>query len=156
MVPAPLAVRNLLSDLLGRGVTVAPADPVVVANLPDTVLAVYVDNGLRLSAVVGLELSLAAFAGAALGLIPAGGAEDCVKEKALSPVLAENVAELCNVLSGLLNRSGSSHHRLHRLYLPGDELPADASAHLLAFGQRLDLNVDIARYGQGRFSLSLV
>src|SRR4029079_14067636 len=127
------------------------ADPVVVEDLPDTVLAVYVENGLRLSAVVGLELSLAAFAGAALGLIPAGGAEDCVTDKVLSPVLAENVTELCNVLSGLLNRSSSSHHRLHRLYLPGEELPGDASAHLLAFGQRLDLNVNIARYGAGRF-----
>jgi hypothetical protein len=155
MVPAPIVVRNLLSDLLGREVAVTPAEPVVTADLPTTVLAVYVDKAVRLSAVIGLELSLAAFAGAALGLLPAGGAEDCVKEKSLSPMLAENVKELCNVLTGLLNRAGGSHHRLHHVYLPGEDVPADASAHLLAFGQRLDLTVDVPRYGEGKFSLSL-
>jgi len=156
MVPAPLAVRNLLSDLLGRDVTVAPADPVVAADVPTTVIAVYVDNGLQLTGVVGLDLPLAAFAGAALGLMPAGGAEDCVKENELSPVLAENVKELCNVLTGLLNRAGGSHHRLHHVYLPGEDHPGDVAAQLLAIGHRLDLNVDVPRYGEGRFSLSLV
>ena len=106
MVPAPLVVRNLLSDLLGRDVAVTPADPVVTADLPTTVLAVYVGEGQQLTGVIGLDLPLAAFAGAALGLMPAGGAEDCVKDKSLSPMLAENVRELCNVLTGLLSRSG--------------------------------------------------
>jgi hypothetical protein len=155
MTPAPLAVRNLLAELLGREVTVAPAEPLRVADLPTTVVALYVNDSLTMNAVIGLDLPLAAFCGAALGLLPAGGAEDCIEEKALSPLLAENVTELCNVLTALLNRAGGAHHRLHRVYLPGDELPADAAARLLAIGQRLDLDVDVSRYGSGRFSLSL-
>ena len=155
MVPAPLVVRNLLSDLLGREVAVTPAVPVVTADLPTTVVAVYVDESLKLTGVIGLDLPLAAFAGAALGLLPAGGAEDCIVEKSLSPLLAENVKELCNVLSGLLSRAGHTRHKLHRVYVPGEDLPADAAAQLLAFGHRLDLTVDIPRYGDGRFSLSL-
>jgi hypothetical protein len=155
MVPAPLVVRNLLSDLLGREVAVTPADPVVTADLPTTVLAVYVDDRLHLTGVIGLDLSLAAFAGAALGLMPAGGAEDCVKEKSLSPMLVENVTELCNVLTGLLSRGGPTRHKLHKVYVPGEDLPADAAAQLLAFGHRLDLTVEIPRYGDGKFSLSL-
>jgi hypothetical protein len=155
MVPAPLVVRNLLSDLLGREVAVTPAEPVVTADLPTTVVAVYVDDGRKMTGVIGLDLPLAAFAGAALGLLPAGGAEDCVVEKSLSPMLVENVTELCNVHTGLLSRSGHTRHKLSRVYVPGEDVPADAKAQLLAFGQRLDLTVDIPRYGDGRFSLSL-
>lgn len=155
MLPATLTVRNMLSDLLGRDVSVTPAEPVVRADLPTTVLAVYVDDRRHMTGVIGLDLALAAFAGAALGLLPAGGAEDCVKEKSLSPVLVDNVTELCNVLTGLLSRGGHTRHRLDQVYVPGENVPTDAAAQLLAHGQRLDLTVDIPRYGDGRLSLSL-
>ncbi|MEN3309553.1 MAG: hypothetical protein V7603_5755 [Micromonosporaceae bacterium] len=155
VIPASLGVRNLLEDLLGREVTVSPADPPRAENLRTAVVAVYVDDGMRLSAVLVLDLALAAFAGAALGLLPVGGAEDCVKEKSLSPMLAENVSELCNVLTGLLNREGAPHLRLYQLHLPGDALPGDVASHAVALGNRLDLEVAVARYGSGHLWLSL-
>ena len=154
-LPASLAVRNLLEDLLGRDVTVQNADPVLAENVKKTVVAVYVDNSMKMAAVIGLGLPLAAFAGAALGLMPAGGAEDCVEDGVLSPMLAENVTELCNVLTSLLNREGSPHLKLYKVYLPPEQLPPDAQALLLALGNRTDLMVEIARYGKGKFSLSL-
>ena len=154
-LPASLAIRNLLEDLLGRDVTVNVADPLVAADLRRTICAVYVDNSTKMAAVLGLELPLAAYAGAALGLMPPGGAQDCIEDGALSPVLAENVTELCNVLTSLLNREGSPHIKLYKVYLPPEPLPADAQALLLALGNRTDLSVEVARYGKGRFSLSL-
>lgn len=155
VLPASLAIRNLLEDLLGREVAVLPADPVESKDLPTTAVAIYVGDDRQLVGVLGLDLSLAAYAGAALGLLPAGGAEDAVKEKSLPPALAENVRELCNILTTLLNREGAPHVKLHQVLLPGEAVPNDASAHLLALGRRLDLRVDIARYGAGRLSLSL-
>jgi hypothetical protein len=155
VLPVSLGVRNLLEDLLGREVTVSPAEPPGAVNLRTAVVAVYVDDGLRLSAVLVLDLALAAFAGAALGLMPVGGAEDCIDEKSLSPMLAENVSELCNVLTGLLNRQGAPHLRLYHLHLPGDALPADVASHAVAPGNRLDLEVTVARYGSGHLWLAL-
>jgi len=38
---------------------------------------------------------------------------------------------------------------------PGDPLPADARANLMALGRRVDLQVEVNRYGKGKFSLSL-
>jgi hypothetical protein len=155
MLPDPHAVRVLMEDLLGRDVTVSLSKPVVAADLPRTVVAVYAD-GLRVTAVIALDLPLAAYAGAALGLVPAGGAQDAIDEGALPSSLADNVRELCNVLSGLLNRTaGEVHHKLTEVHLPGDRLPPDAAARTLALGQRLDLTVEIARYGAGRLSLVL-
>ena len=154
-LPAALAIRNLIGDLLGRDVTVNPADPLVSADLPRTVTAVYVDGSIRMSAIIGLDLSLAAYAGAALGLMPPGGAEDCIEDGVLSPIIAENVSELFNVMTSLLNRAGSRHLKLYKVILPPETAPTDAQSLLLAWGNRLDLEVEVARYGKGRFSLSV-
>ena len=154
-LPASLAIRNLLEDLLGRDVTVNPADPPVVADLKRTVTAVYIDDSTRMVAVIGLDLALAAYAGAALGLMPVGGAQDCLEDGTLSPMLAENVGELFNVLTSLLNREGGPHVRLYKVYQPPEPLPNDAQAQLLALGNRSDLLVEVARYGKGRMSVSL-
>jgi hypothetical protein len=154
-LPASLAIRNLLEDLLGRDVTVTVGDALVAADLKRTVAAVYVDSSTKMTAVLGLDLTLAAYAGAALGLMPAGGAQDCIEDGVLSSMLAENVTELCNVLTSLLNREGSPHLKLYKVYLLPEPMPGDVQALLLALGNRTDLAVEVARYGKGKFSLSL-
>jgi hypothetical protein len=155
VIPASLSIRNLFEDLLGRDVNVSPGDPMSAADLPTGVFAVYTDTSQQLYAVLGMQLALAANAGAALGLLPAGAAEDSIEEKTLFPNLAENVFELCNVLTSLLNREGAPHVKLYQVIYPGMDLPNDARAHLLALGKRLDLTVEVARYGKGKLSLSL-
>ena len=153
-LPAPKEVRDLFEDLLGRPVTVSPTDPVLSEAVRRTMVALYVDNALKLQAVIGLELSLAVYAGAALGLIPPGGAQDSVEEGVMTPVVAENVTEVCNIMAGLLNRPGAPHLRLYQRFLPGEGPPTDATGHLLALGRRLDLNVEVSGYGSGKLSIS--
>jgi len=155
VIPGPLAVRNLFEDLLGRDVTVSPGTPMEQADVPTAALAIFTDTAQQLYAVLGMQLSLAAHAGAALGLLPAGAAEDSIEEKKLTPALAENVFELCNVLTSLLNVGGAPHVKLYQVVYPGVTPPADAVAHLMALGRRLDLTIEVARYGKGKFSLSL-
>lgn len=154
-LPAALTIRNLLEDLLGREVTITTANPPVAQDMRRTIVAIYVDSTTKMTAVLGLELPLAAYAGAALGLMPPGGAEDCVEEGQLSATLAENVGELCNILTSLLNQEGSPHVKLYKVYVPPEPLPNDAQALLLALGNRTDLQVEVARYGKGKLSLSL-
>jgi len=155
VLPASLTVRNLFEDLLGRDVSVFPGQPLVVADLPTATVATYTDNAGQIYGVVGMQLALAANVGAALGLLPPGAAEDSIGEKKLFPNLAENVFELCNVLTSLLNREGAPHLKLQEVVYPGMALSTDKRAHLMALGRRLDLTIEIARYGKGTFSLSL-
>jgi hypothetical protein len=155
VIPGSLSVRNLLEDLLGRDVNVNPGDPLTADDLPTATVAVYTDNAQQIYGVVGMQLSLAANVGAALGLLPPGAAEDSIEEKQLFPNLAENVFELCNVLTSLLNREGGPHVKLYQVVYPGMPLPGDARARLLALGRRLDLTIEVARYGKGKFSMSL-
>ena len=155
VLPGTVAVRNLFEDLLGREVTVSPGDPLSADEIATATVAIFTDTAQQIYAVLGMELPLAANAGAALGLLPAGAAEDSIDEKKLFPNLAENVFELCNVLTSLLNREGAPHVKLYQVVYPGMPLPGDARAHLLALGRRLDLSIEVSRYGKGKFSLSL-
>ena len=132
VLPGTLAVRNLFEDLLGREVTVSPGEPLSADEIPTSTVAIFIDSAQNIYAVLGMELALAANAGAALGLLPAGAAEDSIDDKQLYPNLAENVGELCNVLTSLLNREEVPHIKLHQVVYPGEPLPSDARAHLLA------------------------
>jgi len=154
-LPAPKEVRDLFEDLLGRHITVSPADPILASAVPRSLVALYVDSNLKLSAVIGMALPLAVYAGVALGLIPPGGAQDCVDDGVLTPMIAENVTEVCNVMSGLLNKGNGPHLRLYQRFLPGEGPPTDATGYLLALGRRLDLIVEVAGYGTGKLSIAL-
>ena len=155
VIPGPHTVRNLFEDLLGRDVNVSPGDPLAQADLATATVAIYTDAAQQIYGVLGMQLSLAANVGAALGLLSAGAAEDSIDEKKLFPNLAENVGELCNVLTSLLNKEGGPHIKLYQVVYPGDPLAADARAHLMALGRRVDLMVEVKKYGKGKLSLSL-
>jgi hypothetical protein len=155
LLPGTLAVRNLFEDLLGREVTVSPGDPLSADEITTATVAIFTDSSQQIYGVLGMQLSLAANAGAALGLLPAGAAEDSIDEKKLFPNLAENVGELCNVMTSLLNKEGGPHIKLYQVVYPGDPLASDARAHLMALGRRVDLMVEVKKYGKGKLSLSL-
>lgn len=155
-IPTPKQIRDLMEDLLGRSVKVSPADPLRNADVHRSLVAVYVDDSLGLAAIAGMGFSLAVYSAAALGLVPPGGAHDFVEGQQMPPSLVENAKEVCNILGSVLNKEGLPHLRLYQTYLPGEALPADATGHLLALGRRLDLTVEVAGYGAGKLSISLI
>jgi hypothetical protein len=156
VLPNPKEVKDLFDDLLGRSVTVNPTDPLKQADIPQTLVALYTHGpAMTLGAVVGLSFSLTAFAGAAIGLIPPGGAEACIEDKEISKMIGENAIEVCNIIASILNKEGAPHLKMHQTFLPGNTPPNDAVGHLLAIGRRLDLTVDVAGYGSGKLSMAL-
>lgn len=155
VLPVPKAVKDLFDDLLGRPVTVNPTDPPKSADIQRSLVALYTDDRLQLVAVIGMDFELTAYAGAAIGLIPPGGAEACIEDKAISKMIGENAIEICNILAGLINAAEAPRVKLHQTFLPGDSPPMDAIRHLNALGRRLDLKVDVSGYGGGTISLAL-
>src|SRR5690348_15929214 len=122
-LPNPKEVRDLYEDLLGRPITVQPADPLLAEHLPSTLFSLYTDDRLGLAAVIGMDLPLAVYAGAAIGLLPPGGAQDCVDERVVTPAVAENVREVCNIKTSFFHREGGPHIKLHQVFLPGEPAP---------------------------------
>lgn len=155
-LPAPKEVRDVLTDLLGKDVKVTTGVPVTSSPSHPVTVAVYVDDSLSTIAVALLDVALCGATGGALGLLPPAGVRDMVKENDLSPMILENVHEVANVLSVVLNRPGASHTKLYRVYEPGEPLAADVRALAAALGHRLDLSVDVAGYDRGALSLVLM
>lgn len=151
-LPSSLAIRELLERLLGREVDAAVCPPPVTAT---AVLGLYACDRGRMTAVLTLDLAMAAYLGSALALLPPGTAEAAIAENQLPPDLLENVAEVLNVFSAVLNAHSDTYQRLYASY-PGPAAPADAAAHSKALGNRLDLEISVQGYGTGTLSYVLV
>ena len=98
------------------------------------------------------DLPFTAFAGAAIGLLPVAGAEEAVADKVVPPTIQENVYEVLNICAALQNYDGATHMRLYQVHHVGSAVPPQVSALGAVLGQRLDLGVSIAGYGEGRLS----
>jgi hypothetical protein len=152
-LPAPKDVRDMLTGLVGKPVGVNPGAPVTPTPDSPVSVAVYVDPQMAINALCVMDLAASAYTGAALALLPPGGAQDAVEEDGeLSSMLVEALHEVVNVLSALFNTPGAPHSKLHKLYAPGDDLPGDIAGMLAAFN-RIDLAIEVPGYGKGGLSL---
>ena len=153
VLPDAKAVKDMLSGLVGKPVSVTPGAPVTPTAKDPVSVAVYVSPSMAVNALCVMDLPLAAWTGGALALLPPGGVQDAVEEDGeLTAMLTEALHEVVNVLSALFNVPGAPHSKLHASYAPGDDLPGDVAGMLAAFN-RLDLAVEVPGYGKGRLSL---
>jgi hypothetical protein len=156
-LPAALEVRELLEGLLGRDVEAAVGTGAVDPQQhPGAVVGVYVDNALQLRALAVMDMPLAAWAGAAIALVPAATAAASVEDGLITPALFENTAEILNVAASLFNHDGCPHLRLYETYAPREALPADVAKWVLAYVRRLDLELTVSGYGSGRMSVLVI
>lgn len=107
----------------------------------------------RLGAICQVDLSLAAFLGAALALVPAGGAEEAVKEGELGHNLRDAYSEIANIMAALLCDDGAPHMRWVGIHTALDDLGDDAKAIVDSPCERIDVVVEVEGYGAGRLSL---
>ena len=155
-LPQPKQLRDLFTELLGRDVLLEPAVP--FAPGPDTPasVAVYVDDQLRIRALIACDLEFSAHAGAAIGLVPVTGAQAAIDDGKLTDILAENLYEVLNIAASTFNVLGADHLKLHALHPAGPPLDPQLRISTLTLGRREDLAVDIAGYGAGLLSVVLV
>lgn len=152
-LPSPHAVRSMLAEVLDREITIKPGPPYAPSVGSPASIAVYVDDSLRICAVVAVDLPLSAYLAACIGLVPVGGTEESLEARALSPALTENLFEVMNIAITLFNRPGEPHVRLYALHAVGADVPQDIQARALTLGQREDLEVAVPGYGSGRLSI---
>jgi hypothetical protein len=152
-VPDRKQIKDLFEGLLGRDVTVGDAAPVPLDSRPRPTTAVYVDDKNQLSSVVLMDFPLTAWAGAALALLPKGGAEDAIDGSDLPQSLLENAAELLNVLAAPIGEASGVHQRLHQTFGPTELPPSDVVARSATLGAREDVAVGIHGYGSGNLSV---
>jgi hypothetical protein len=151
-LPVAYQVRTLLEELFGRPVEVKPGPPWAPLGGERGTFALYVDDRLAVRAVGVCDLPFSAYAGAAIGLVPAATAEAAVADGALDASTQENLYEVLNICAALYNVEGAPHMKLHDVLHVGADVAPQVQALSAVLGRRLDLSVDITGYGTGRIS----
>jgi hypothetical protein len=153
-LPAEKLVKDVLDGMLGRETSLKHADsrlsPIEAVG---GMVASYCDDTGRIRAISGWSVAAAAYVGGALGLIPAATTEEMVDEHYLKDDVAENLAEVCNVLAGTFEQAGSPHVRLLKTYQPAAKAPPDVSIFLYQHSERVDFDIEVPTYGTGKMSI---
>ena len=157
VMPTQDSIKRVLSDLFNRPVVVTRNPPLIRQATEKFAVALYTKEG-GATGVVGLaDMALAAFAGAALTMIPAPMAERQADTGQLDDMVFENFKEIMNILASQFNAANTAHVKLGDvLRLPKDKLPAELEAQLRKPFARLDFIVQIPNYGKGRLTFLAV
>lgn len=148
-LPTQDAVCRLLSGLLGTKVSVLD-NKVDDARLG--ICGVFASADRSEAAFCLLDLPFGAASGAALSMMPVDVAKEYIKKGKLDEDIRDNCAEVLNVCSRLFAAADAHRVTLTTKSFNPEPVPAEAQA-ALAGGQRLNLHLNVDRYGDGALVL---
>jgi hypothetical protein len=152
-VPIQEDYRDLLMDLVGRGVGVTKVDRLELDPDDLGVFAEYVTEEGVVGAVMIVDGPFAVRCGAALSMLPPSTAEENLAKRELPDHLIDNFREIANILARLLNGPTTPHLRLRQVHrLPGP-VPDLVMKVVFAPESRRDFVCAVEGYGEGRFAL---
>jgi hypothetical protein len=155
-LPPPAQVLNLLKGLLGMPITVQEQKKAASPWTP-AMAAVYVANDDTISALLLCDLAGANQLGAALSLLFPAVALENIKAKRICEATLENLREICNVGVNLFTQPGSPRLRLRDVLIATTApLPADVQQATRKATSRLNLDVEVPRYGRGQLALAVL
>ncbi len=142
-------VARVLGMLLNKPVTAATAQPLSNPSIAGT----YIDRKGDIGALCLVDVAFAAYAGAALTMIPCDVANDEIRTRRLSSEILENLQEVFNVMVAFFNQGDVPHIRFADMLTTPAEFPADFDNLDHGGARRVDLGVTIEGYGAGAMCL---
>jgi hypothetical protein len=152
-LPEPEDVRNVLHGLLGRDISVSREAAESIPLDAKYVVGLYEREDAKIGGLVVADIDVAAYAGAALSLLPVGVAKESIADGAIEDALLENFQEVLNVGVQWFTAKGNPRVRLAEVFPPGAKLSDDVRLVMAAPNDRLDVEADVAGYGKGRIRL---
>ena len=125
-IPNDSDVKQMLGMLYGNGLGVDPGEPVATDAGSRSIVAVYINDAGEPVTACCCDLPFAAYSGAALSMIPAGGAEDAASSGDLTEMMRGNLHEVMNICSRLFISENTPHLKLEALYDNPEVLPEAA------------------------------
>lgn len=146
-------VRAVLHGLLGRDITVTREAPESIPLDARLVVGLYERENSKIGGLVVCDIDIAAYAGAALSLLPIGIAKESIADGTIADSLLENFQEVLNVGVQWFTAKENPRVVLSEVYTPDARLPDDARAVMSSPAARLDILAEVAGYGSGRMRL---
>ncbi|HET7486349.1 MAG TPA: hypothetical protein VFJ85_00370 [Acidimicrobiales bacterium] len=153
VTPTAMSVRSLLSDLLGRAVEVQMLTRKELTSKAAAAVAVYVSETGALAGVAAVDLAVGGALGAGLALLPPRLVAEGEAAGELQDDVMENLAEVFNVMTPILNAEGRPRVTLDMVYRSSDQLPAPVSKMLDGQVGQVPLNVSVSGYGAGNLAI---
>ncbi len=148
-LPKPDDVPKVLGTLLNKPVTAAQGQAVSSPS----VAATYIDQQGGVGAVCLVDASFAAYAGAALTMIPSDVAASEIKTGQLSSEILENLQEVFNVMVAFFNQGKVPHIRFADMHATPADFPAEVETLRNGDAQHTDIEITIGGYGAGTMTL---
>jgi hypothetical protein len=150
-IPNERETLGVLSMLYGDGLVVSKTDetPDVEA---EKFIGLFVNPDGETVAACTCDVPFAAFGGAALSMMPKGGAEDAMETGEISQGMQENVYEVMNICSRLLMNDRTPHLKLVDMHETLSNVPSD-SADVLKGATGVKFSIEIPNYGSGHISI---
>lgn len=117
------------------------------------VIAKYVDDDSNISRLVLCDLPFANNAGAALTMISPGVVADAIKDKELPDNILDNFREVMNIFVNLFAETTSQHLVLNDISVVSNDADEPTTKALNEPVERIDFEVNVPRYGNGRIAL---
>ncbi|MEM9691576.1 MAG: hypothetical protein AAGA56_03460 [Myxococcota bacterium] len=153
-LPGQEEVHDLLADLLGREVVLRPGGRFRSKNGGS--VAVYIDDEDQVAAFGIADIPFAAYAGAALALMPARQAHEAVELNKLTDELRENYREVVNIGASLFCHAGP-HVRLRDTHeLTREALGPELVDMLRRPKRKIVYQVNVSQYGRGKLALAVM
>lgn len=145
-MPEPKSISEILVMVFGDGVKTEKGKP---SDLKEAYIATYIDDDDNLVALCSCDLPFVAYSSSALSMIPAGAANDMIKEKDLNETVMANFNEIMNICSKLFMSDDSDHLRLGKILDP-----ASSTATLAEFKEDKNeaFTIDVPKYGVGNLT----
>lgn len=153
VTPTPLSVRSLLSDLLGRAVEVQMLPRRQLGSKEAAAVAVYVGETGALAGVAATDLALGGALGAGLALLPPRLVGEGEAAGELQDDVMENLSEVFNVMTPILNAEGRPRVTLDMVYRSSDQIPAPVLKMLDGQIGQVPLSVTVNGYGSGNLAI---
>ncbi|MGZ4466148.1 MAG: hypothetical protein ACXVW0_12395 [Nocardioides sp.] len=152
-LPANKQIKDLFEGLLGRDVALEETAPQEPDSVPRPMTAIYVDDSNKMSSIAVMDFNLTAWTGAALALVPKGGAEAAIEDRDIPDSLLDNASEILNVLAAPIGDASGVHQRLLNTYSPHETVPREVLEWTAQPGMRMDVKLDVKGYGEGVLSV---
>lgn len=146
--PTAQSVTSLLAMIYGDDLSTSDLDS---ASISGQRIATFINDDDKLVAACICNREFVVYSGAALSMIPAGGAEEMIAENSISDALAGNFHEVMNICTKLLMSDDSAHLRLDKTLDCAQQ--ADLASSLDALATRLGFLVEIPGYGKGAMAI---
>jgi len=147
LVPTSETVSDLLKMLYGDDLS--SSDCNVDDMLPYRV-ATFVDDENNVVAAVACDIEFVVYSGAALSMIPSGGADDMISDKEATSSVLDNFHEVMNIYSKLFMTETSAHLRLGKILEAADAADSVSVQALNATATTVGFDVSIPEYGSGK------